>query len=53
MNSSECSQDVATECGVSSMPTFMVFKDGEKVDELVGASREKLDDLVKKYAQAA
>jgi hypothetical protein len=33
------------------MPTFMIFKDGVKVDELVGASKEKLEELVKKHAE--
>jgi thioredoxin-like negative regulator of GroEL len=32
------------------MPTFQVFKDGKKVDELVGASKDKLKALVEKYA---
>jgi len=41
---------VAGECGVSAMPTFQVFKDGKKVDELVGASKDKLKALVEKYA---
>ncbi|EWC47913.1 hypothetical protein DRE_02795 [Drechslerella stenobrocha 248] len=27
--------DVSAECGIRAMPTFMVFKDGEKVNELV------------------
>mmetsp|Transcript_15552 Transcript_15552/g.44223 ORF Transcript_15552/g.44223 Transcript_15552/m.44223 type:complete len:107 (+) Transcript_15552:1103-1423(+) len=42
-------ESVAASCGISAMPTFQVFKDGNKVDELVGASKEKLLDLVKKY----
>ncbi|PNH11937.1 Thioredoxin H-type [Tetrabaena socialis] len=40
---------VAETCGVSAMPTFMVFKDGVKVDELVGAAQDKLKLLVAKY----
>ena len=43
-------QELAAEAGVSAMPTFMVYKDGEKVEELVGASKEKLLELIKKYA---
>ncbi|CAI7884479.1 unnamed protein product [Closterium sp. NIES-54] len=42
--------NVAAECKVSAMPTFHVFKGGEKVDELVGASQEKLLKLIQKYA---
>jgi len=41
---------VAAQCGISAMPTFQVFKGGEKVDEMVGASKEKLEELAKKYA---
>jgi large subunit ribosomal protein L40e len=41
-------EDVAQECGVSAMPTFKAFKDGKQVDELVGASNEKLEALVTK-----
>lgn len=41
---------VAADCGVSAMPTFQVFKDGQKVDEFVGASKDKLKAMVQKYA---
>jgi thioredoxin-like negative regulator of GroEL len=30
------------------MPTFVIVKDGEKVDELVGASKEKLEAMIQK-----
>lgn len=40
---------VAEACGISAMPTFQVFKNKEKVDELVGASKEKLKALVEKH----
>jgi Thioredoxin len=43
-------QSVAAEAGVSAMPTFQVYVDGKKVEELVGAAKEKLEGLVKKYA---
>ncbi|EDQ84562.1 uncharacterized protein MONBRDRAFT_34641 [Monosiga brevicollis MX1] len=41
--------DVATELGISAMPTFHFFKDGEKVDELIGADVNKLKALFQKY----
>ncbi|GLC35402.1 hypothetical protein PLESTB_000568400 [Pleodorina starrii] len=41
---------VAEACGITAMPTFQVFIGGAKVDELVGASQEKLKALVAKYA---
>lgn len=45
-------QDIALECSVSAMPTFQVWKNGQKVDELVGASKEKLKAMVEKHSSA-
>ena len=42
-------QTVAQECGISAMPTFQVWKGNQKVDELVGASKDKLQALVEKH----
>ena len=42
-------QSVAALCGISAMPTFQVWKNGEKVQELVGASKEKLKALVEAH----
>ncbi|PNH03204.1 Thioredoxin [Tetrabaena socialis] len=39
-------QDVAAECGVSAMPTFIGFHNGEKVDTVVGASMDKIRSLI-------
>lgn len=39
----------ACRCGISAMPTFQVWKAGAKVDELVGASKDKLAELIAKY----
>uniref|UniRef100_A0A1I7TKK1 Thioredoxin n=1 Tax=Caenorhabditis tropicalis TaxID=1561998 RepID=A0A1I7TKK1_9PELO len=36
--------------GVSSMPTFIVFQNGSKMDMMKGAQKEGLEALVKKYA---
>jgi len=41
-------EEVAASCGISAMPTFQCFKKGAKVDELVGASEEKLKEMIKK-----
>ena len=41
--------DVAQELGIRAMPTFMLFKDGEKVEEIVGADARKLEDAIKKH----
>lgn len=44
-------EDVTSEAGVSAMPSFYVYKDGKVVDQIVGASKEKLEALVQKYSQ--
>jgi len=45
----EC-ESVAAKAGVSAMPTFIIYRDGKKADEMVGASKDKLEELIKKYA---
>ena len=40
--------DVAAELGIRAMPTFLLFKNGEKVDELLGANPAGLQSLVQK-----
>ena len=44
-------QAVAAECGISAMPTFQVWKEGKKLKELVGASKEKLVALIEEHSQ--
>ncbi|KAI3425787.1 hypothetical protein D9Q98_007762 [Chlorella vulgaris] len=44
---------VAAECGISAMPTFQVWKGGKKVEEIVGANKEKLKALVEAHKGAA
>jgi len=41
-------EEIAAKCGISAMPTFKVFKNGEKQDELVGASKDKLQEMIGK-----
>eukprot|EP00270_Netrium_digitus_P021112 TRINITY_DN88_c0_g1_i1.p1 TRINITY_DN88_c0_g1~~TRINITY_DN88_c0_g1_i1.p1 ORF type:complete len:113 (-),score=26.43 TRINITY_DN88_c0_g1_i1:236-574(-) len=43
-------REVAENCTIRAMPTFQVFKNGQKVDELVGASPDKLKQLIAKWA---
>ncbi|KAF9073768.1 thioredoxin [Rhodocollybia butyracea] len=40
--------DISQEVGIRAMPTFMAFKDGNKIDELVGARPADLQTLVRK-----
>ena len=42
-------EEVAAECGIESMPTFQVYRAGEKVDELSGANESGLRKLVSKH----
>ena len=39
--------DVAQELSVRAMPTFMLFKDGDKVGEVVGANPVALESAIK------
>lgn len=41
--------DVAQELGVRAMPTFLIFKDGEKVGEVVGANEKAIRAAVEKF----
>jgi len=44
--------DVAAEVGVRAMPTFMLFRNGEKVSEIVGANPGALKAAVAKEFSA-
>lgn len=41
--------EVAQELSVRAMPTFMLFKDGEKVGEVVGANPVALESAIKQH----
>jgi len=41
--------DVAAECGIRAMPTFHLYKDGNKIGEMMGADSNKLASLVAKH----
>ena len=43
--------DVAQELGIKAMPTFMLFKDGEKVEEIIGADPRKLEAAIAKHSK--
>merc|ERR1711937_626077 len=45
----DANAEASTAAGISAMPTFQVWKGGEKIDELVGASEDGLRALVDKY----
>ncbi|GLB43646.1 putative thioredoxin family protein [Lyophyllum shimeji] len=42
--------DISQEVGIRAMPTFIVFKDGNKVKDLVGANPQALKALVDQTA---
>jgi thioredoxin 1 len=44
--------ELAQELGIRAMPTFIFFKDGQKVDEFLGANPPALLNLLKKYNPA-
>jgi thioredoxin 1 len=43
--------DVAQELGIRAMPTFVLFKNGEKVAEVVGANPKALEAAIKKEVE--
>jgi thioredoxin 1 len=43
--------DISAEFGVRAMPTFMLFKGGEKIAEVVGANPSALQTMVKTSVQ--
>lgn len=42
--------DVAQELGIRAMPTFVLFKGGEKLTEVVGANPAALEAAVKSHS---
>ncbi|KAH7238445.1 thioredoxin-like protein [Fusarium tricinctum] len=42
--------DLTADLGVRAMPTFFVFKNGDKVDQLVGADPQALQTMLAKHA---
>eukprot|EP00850_Spirogloea_muscicola_P005828 SM000027S09609 [mRNA] locus=s27:343510:344953:+ [translate_table: standard] len=44
--------DVAQQCRVRAMPTFQVYRDAKKLDEVVGADRAGLEAAIKKHYAA-
>lgn len=43
-------QDLAAKYGVQSIPTILLFKDGEKVDSVIGARpKSDYDNLIEKH----
>ncbi|KAB8272279.1 thioredoxin-like protein [Aspergillus minisclerotigenes] len=44
----DAQEQVAQEVGIRAMPTFMLFRNGVKVGDLVGANRQGLAELVTK-----
>ncbi|KAK7527211.1 thioredoxin-like protein [Phyllosticta citriasiana] len=43
--------DVAQELGIRAMPTFLLFKGGEKVGEVVGANPKALEAAIKQHVE--
>ena len=41
-------EDAAADNGISAMPTFILFKDEKKVDEVIGADLQKIKSLIAK-----
>ncbi|KAK0636813.1 thioredoxin-like protein [Bombardia bombarda] len=44
--------DLTQELGITSMPTFLFFKDGEKVDKVIGANPKVLEPKIEQHVAA-
>ncbi|KAI8509746.1 Thioredoxin domain-containing protein 2 [Branchiostoma belcheri] len=44
----DANDETAGACGISAMPTFQCYKNGAKVEEMCGASEDKLREMVAK-----
>lgn len=42
--------DIDTEIEIVATPTFFVYKNGKIIDQLIGSSYLKLEELLKKYS---
>ncbi len=42
-------EDVAALCGISAMPTFHYYRNGQKVDELMGANADLLQAKIEQH----
>ena len=45
----EANKQYALEAGIKALPTFHLYRGGQKVGELTGAQADKLRDLVKRH----
>lgn len=43
-------RDIASYCGISAMPTFKAYSKGRQVGEVVGASQQALEGMIKYHA---
>ena len=43
--------ELAQEYNIRAMPTFMIFKDGQKIDELIGANPVALEQKIRTYVK--
>mmetsp|Transcript_19887 Transcript_19887/g.39317 ORF Transcript_19887/g.39317 Transcript_19887/m.39317 type:complete len:106 (+) Transcript_19887:43-360(+) len=43
----DAQSEIAQECGIRAMPTFQLFREGRKVDELTGADVVALEEKIR------
>lgn len=48
----DAAQDVAQEYAITAMPTCLLFKNGEKIDTIIGANPPKLVQLIETHSGA-
>lgn len=45
----DVNEETAESCGITAMPTFILYKNGQKVAEMTGANEAKLKELIKTH----
>ncbi|XP_063682706.1 uncharacterized protein LOC134817494 [Bolinopsis microptera] len=45
----DAANEISEKFKIQAMPTFILFKDGQKVDEMMGANEAKLKAFINKY----
>lgn len=49
----DAAEQIAQEAGIRAMPTFVLFKNGEKISDFSGAHPAKLEALIKEAKSLA
>ncbi|SCV74238.1 BQ2448_6670 [Microbotryum intermedium] len=48
----DAQEDIASECAIKAMPTFLFFQNGEEKGKVVGAAKDKLVAALKMHSES-